>query len=175
MTAPIRYPENPFLDQMVIPVRGKQVRLTPLGKNDNVLVDTDTGETRGTHVTTYKKVDTESFVKLFTANIGLTFDLSSRGIKAFNVLMWAIQEQSMSKDTVYLDTHTREEFIKIHDSSAKPMRLSHSTFARGLLELSENKIIAKTLRQSVYWINPSFVFNGDRIAFTTLIERKQED
>ena len=51
----------------------------------------------GTHVTTFKRVDSEQFVKLFTANIGLTFDLSSAGIKAFNVLLWAVQKQAFAK------------------------------------------------------------------------------
>lgn len=31
------------------------------------------------------------------------------------------------------------------------------------------------MRKGFYFINPNFVFNGDRIAFTTLIERKQQD
>jgi len=31
------------------------------------------------------------------------------------------------------------------------------------------------MRKGRYYINPNFVFNGDRIAFTTLIERKQPD
>jgi hypothetical protein len=42
---------------------------------------------------------------------------------------------------------------------------------RGLAELEKARIIAKTLRQGRYFINPNFVFNGDRVAFTTLIER----
>ncbi|MCV5208286.1 hypothetical protein OFC00_25550, partial [Escherichia coli] len=77
-----RYKENPFLEGMVVPVKGKQVRLSRLGRDDNILVNQNTGEVQGTHVTTYKRVDSEQFVKLFTANIGLTFELSSAGIKA---------------------------------------------------------------------------------------------
>ncbi|WP_259272006.1 hypothetical protein [Klebsiella pneumoniae] len=38
--------------------------------------------------------------------------------------------------------------------------------------MEKAKIIAKTMRQGRYFINPNFVFNGDRIAFTTVIERK---
>lgn len=167
-----RFKTNPFLQDMVIPVKGRQVRLSSLGKDANVLVDQNTGEVRGTHVTTFKKVDGEQFVKLFTSNIALTFDLSAQGIKAFSVLMWAIQNKAMSKDEVYLDSHTREDFINAHEGGDKPLRLSQPTFARGLAELAKAQIIAKAIRQGCYWINPNFVFNGDRIAFTTLIERK---
>lgn len=166
-----RYKKNPFLENMVIPVKGKKVLLSSLGKDENVLVNQNTGEVRGTHVTTYKRVDGEQFVKLFTSNIALTFDLSAQGIKAFSVLMWAIQNKAISKDEVYLDTHTREDFIDAHEGNGKPLRLSQPTFARGLAELSKAQIIAKTIRPGCYWINPNFVFNGDRIAFTTLIER----
>ena len=126
-------------------------------------------------MTTYNRVDGEQFVKLFTANIALTFELSAQGIKAFTVLMWAIQHKALAKDEIYLDTHTREEFIEAHVEGKKPLRLSQPTFARGLSELTKAQIIAKTLRQGVYWINPNFVFNGDRIAFTTVIDKKRKN
>jgi hypothetical protein len=171
-----RYKSNPFLQNMVIPVKGRQVRLSSLSGGDgHVLVNQATGEAQGTHVTTYKLVDGEQFVKLFTANIALTFDLSAQGIKSLSVLMWAMQSKAISKDEVYLDTHIREDFIEAHDNSEKPLRLSQATFAKGLAELTKSQIIAKTVRQGVYWINPNFIFNGDRIAFTTLIERKKKD
>ncbi|MCV5713103.1 replication/maintenance protein RepL, partial [Escherichia coli] len=112
-------------------------------------------------------------VKLFTANIGLTFELSSAGIKAFGVLVWSVQNSALSKDEVDLDTLVLEAFLQCQVSASKqPLRLSLATFKRGLNELEKAKIIAKTMRQGRYFINPNFVFNGDRIAFTTVIERK---
>ncbi len=168
-----RYKENPFLEGMVVPVKGKQVRLSRLGRDDNILVNQNTGEVQGTHVTTYKRVDSEQFVKLFTANIGLTFELSSAGSKAFGVLVWSVQNSALSKDEVDLDTLVLEAFLQCQVSASKqPLRLSLATFKRGLNELEKAKIIAKTMRQGRYFINPNFVFNGDRIAFTTVIERK---
>ena len=168
-----RYKDNPFLEGMVVPVKGKQVRLSRLGRDDNILVNQNTGEVQGTHVTTYKRVDSEQFVKLFTANIGLTFELSSAGIKAFGVLVWSVQNSALSKDEVDLDTLVLEAFLQCQVSASKqPLRLSLATFKRGLNELEKAKIIAKTMRQGRYFINPNFVFNGDRIAFTTVIERK---
>ena len=50
-----------------------------------------------------------------------------------------------------------------------------ATFKRGINELEKASIIAKTLRKGRYYINPNFVFNGDRIDFTNLIERKAKD
>ena len=169
----VRYKTNPFLEGMTIPVKGKQVRLSKIGEDNNVLINQDTGEVHGTHVATFKRVDGEQFVKLFTANIALTFDLSSAGIKAFNVLMWAVQRSAISKDEVDFDNFVLEEFLEEYKDIDRPLRLSLATFKRGINELEKAQIVAKTIRQGRYFINPNFVFNGDRIAFTTVIERKE--
>lgn len=167
----VRYEENPFIEGMVVPVKGQRVQLSRLGRDDNILVNQSTGEVQGTHVTTYKRVDSEQFVKLFTANIALTFELGAAGIKAFSVLAWVLQDKSISKDLVPLDKFVLEDFLKSQQD--KKLALSLATFGRGLAELERAKIIAKHIRQGWYYINPNFVFNGDRIAFTTVIERKK--
>jgi hypothetical protein len=163
-----RYEKNPFIENMVIPIRDQQVKLSRLGKDRNVLVNPGTGEDLGTHLTTYKKVDGEQFVKLFTQNIALTFDLNSAGIKAFTILMWSVQHGAISKDQVDLDHLTLEDFLSAHPERS----LSQATMKRGLRDLEKAQILARTLRKGRYFINPNFVFNGDRIAFTTLLERK---
>jgi hypothetical protein len=169
----VRHITNPFLDNMVVPVKGKRVQLSRLGKDDNVLVNQATGELQGTHVTTFRQVDSEQFVKLFTANIALTFDLKAAGIKAFNVMMWAVQHRSLERDLVPLDRYVLEEFLALHKDRKPPVALSLPTFARGLAELEKAQIIAKNVRQGFYYINPNFCFNGDRIAFTTVIEKAE--
>lgn len=166
----IRYEENPFIEDMVVPIRGQRVQMSRVGRDDNVLVNQATGEVQGTHITTYKKVDSEQFIKLFTANIALTFELGSAGIKAFSVLAWILQDRSISKDLVPLDKFVLEDFLKAQSTK---LALSAPTFARGIAELEKAKIIAKHVRIGWYFINPNFVFNGDRIAFTTVIERKK--
>lgn len=169
-----RYKTNPFLEDMVIPVKGKTVRLSVLGKDDNILVNQSTGEVLGgTHVTSYKKVDGEQFIKLFTQNIALTFGLSSSGIKTFNVLLWVLQHKALAKDEVDFDALVLEDFIEAHKEDKPPLKLSLATFKRGITELENAKIIAKAERRGRYFINPNLVFNGDRLAFTTIIERKK--
>lgn len=170
-----RYKTNPFLEGMVVPVKGKQVKLSKLGRDENILINQSTGEVLGTHVTTYRRVDGEQFVKLFTANIGLTFDLSSAGIKAFGLLMWVVQHRALAKDEVDLDAFVLEDFVTAHKSKEPPLRISLATFKRGINELETAQIVAKTVRQGRYFINPNFVFNGDRIAFTTVIERTKRN
>lgn len=170
-----RYKTNPFIEQMVVPVKDKRVQISRLGRDDNILVNQATGEIMGTHVTTFKRVDADQFVKLFTANVAMTFDLTSAGIKTFSVLIWSVQHHALSKDEVDLDNFVLDDFISAHAENEPPVKLSLATFKRGLNELEKAKIIAKTIRQGRYYINPNFVFNGDRIAFTTLIERKKAE
>ena len=168
----VRYKENPFLEKMVVKAKSKQVSVSAMGRDDNILVNQTTGEVLGTHVVTYKKVDEAEFVKLFAANIALTFDLKSAGIKAFTVLIWAVQYKAIGKDIVALDSFTFDEFIEANEGQ---LTLSLATFKRGIVELEKAKIIAKTMRKGFYFINPNFVFNGNRIAFTTAIEKREKN
>lgn len=170
-----RYKSNPFLENMIVPVKGRQVKLSRLGKDNNILMNQSTGEFLGTHVTTYKQVDADQFFKIFTDNIAMTFDFTSARIKAFGVLLWAVQHHALSKDEVDLDSFILDAFISENNKENKKIRLSMATFKRGINELEKASIIAKTLRKGRYYINPNFVFNGDRIAFTNLIERKAKD
>lgn len=62
-------------------------------------------------------------------------------------------------------------FLENNDSS---ISLSLSTFKRGLNELEQAKIIAKTIKLGDYFINPNFLFNGNRIAFTTVLEKEEK-
>lgn len=166
-----RHKKNPFLEGMTLTVGSKSVTVSPMGSDNNVLVNQVTGEVTGTHIVARKRVDSEKFVKTFSNYMAFTFDLSKAGNKALQIVMWAVLNHAMSKDTVSLDKYTWEDFMEKHQHLEPPLKLSYPTFARGLAELERSKMIAKTIRAGVYFINPTCVFNGDRIAFTTLLER----
>jgi hypothetical protein len=168
----IRFKTNPFLEELVINKKSRQVKVSNgLGKDDNVLMNQSTGEVRATSVVTYKSVDDAEFIKIFSANIALIFDLNKAGYKVLTLLVWAVQKHAIGRDIVRLNAFTLEDFLKDHDVKA----FSKPVFKRGLTELEDAKIIAKTLQAGDYFINPSFIFNGDRIAFTQVIERKKSE
>lgn len=178
-TKTTRYKSNPFIENMIIPVGSKSVTISALGKDDNILVNQKTGEIHGTHVVARKRVDADKFIKTFADYMAYTFDLTRAGNKTLRVVMWAMQEHAVGRDTVMLDRYTHEAFLTAHgfsgsESSDKIPALSYPTFTRGLAELERSKIIAKTIRAGTYFINPSCMFNGDRVAFTTIIERGTE-
>lgn len=171
----IRHKSNPFIDDMMIPVGNKNVRISKLGKDENILINQATGEVTGTHVVAHKRVDKEKFVKTFADYMAFTFDLTRAGNKALRVVMWALKEQAIGKDTVVLDKYTHEQFFESHKHIKPPLVLSYPTFTRGLKELETASIIAKTIRAGTYFINPNCIFNGDRVAFSTVIERSPEE
>jgi len=170
-TKQVRYETSPFLDTLTVNRKSKTVTVSPMGKGEDVLVNQSTGEIKGTSVTTFKTVDDATFVKLFTQNIALTFDLTAAGLKALNVLIYAVQYTAINKDEVFLDSRTLRSFF---NANPNVKVITTRTFFNGLSSLENAKIIAKSKRQGIYFINPSFMFNGDRIAFTTILQRKRK-
>nr|MCD4355936.1 replication/maintenance protein RepL [Escherichia coli] len=93
------------------------------------------------------------------------FELTQAGQKALFVLFWAVQNKT-NNDLVLLDQYTLNDFI----NENKGLSMSLPTFKRGLGELVKSQILAMNKRKGFYYINPNFVFNGDRVAFTTVLE-----
>lgn len=170
-----RYEVNPFVEGMEMQVGSKSVRISTMGKDDNILVNQSTGEVTGTHVVARKTLDKTKFVKVFADYMAFTFDLTRSGNKALRVVMWAAKQYAIGRDKVDLGKYTYESFVEFYAGSEPPLVLSYSTFTRGLAELEKAKIIAKTIRQGHYFLNPNCLFNGDRIAFSTVLERAPED
>lgn len=164
-----RHKVNPFTKELMIPLKNKQVKISPLGKDDNIIVSQSTGEVLGgTHVITYKRVDQSQFIKLFTENIKLAFDLTQAGQKTLYILFWTLQQSGINKDLVTLDQYTLQAFLDKHID----LKISLSTYWRGLRELVKSQILAMGFRKGDYFINPNFIFNGNRIAFTTVVEKE---
>jgi hypothetical protein len=170
-----RYKTNPFINGMEMVVGSKSVQISTLGRDDNILINQATGEVHGTHVIARKRVDRTKFVKTFADYMAFTFDLTKAGNKSLRVVMWATKQYAIGSDRVDLGKFTHEAFMEYYADSEPPLVLSYSTFTRGLAELERAKIIAKTTRVGHYFINPNCIFNGDRVAFTTLIEREAEE
>lgn len=175
MSKIVRHKENPFTEGMRMTVGSKSIRVSSLGKDDNILVNQVTGEVSGTHVVARKRVDKTKFVKTFSDYMAFTFDLTKAGNKALRVVMWATKQYAVGKDKVDLGRYTYDEFLEYYADSEPPLVLSYPTYTRGLAELEKAKIIAKTMRTGHYFLNPDCLFNGDRVAFSTVIEVAAEE
>lgn len=167
----VRFEKNPFLPNLSVKTKNQHIRVSKIEqeKDENILINPDTGEVAYTHMVTYKEVDKEEFVKVFTRNIGMMFNLKPKGIKVLNILMFAVQNYALGKDKVKFDKFTLEEFKK-----STNLKIEIQTFQKGINELIDNQIVARTKEQGYYFINPNFIFNGDRFAFTTAFKKKKE-
>jgi hypothetical protein len=168
----IRFEENPFMNELVVTTKTKQVRVTNgMGKEDNVVISPSTGEIQATNVVTYKQVDAEVFVKKFLVGMTATFDLNKAGNKALHVLYWVMQKTAINKDLVQLNKYVYEDFQAEYDFKA----FSMPVFNRGLKEIEAAKIIAKSKQRGFYYINPAIAWNGDRYSFTQAWELEKSD
>lgn len=153
----MKYRTNPFLPSMP-QTRNRRVKLYQRGDMTMALFKAETGELLENHIGGFwegYEVDGARFIKLFVNGVKALAELSSPGTKVFEVLYRKMQE-AIEKDQVYMS------FLAINQSET-PM--SETTYWRGMNELIEKKFLATSHLPSIYWINPDFVWNGDRISF----------
>ena len=145
------YAENPFMME----VQTKTRRVT--NKRGDMMLVSNEGEVVA-NVADFleaEEVDATKFVKLFVRGVKALKELTSAGAKVFEVLYLRVQE-NMGKDQIYM------AFAAV-DQALTPM--SNPTYDRGMRELLKKEFIAATPMQGIYWLNLSFVWNGDRLAF----------
>jgi hypothetical protein len=146
------YAENPFMKGLVVPTRTKKYSNTSGEKM--MLVSQDTGEIRPAGFWTAKKVDEEQFIKLFAKGVKAFADLTNAGVKVFELLYIEIQK-NINQDKIYLS----------FDQSFEEKGLSERSYYRGLNELIEKNFIASTVKVGWYFVNPQYLWNGDRLVF----------
>lgn len=167
----IKYKENPFTQSLTVKTRSKTVTIQASDRmnTEYAIVNQDTQEIKSTHIATYKQVDDDQFIKLFTQNISMVFDLKQAARKTLDMIMHVMQKTAISKDEVYIDDNVRAEFTE-----QLSLKLSKTTMYRGLSDLESANIIAKSIRTNIYFLNPNIIFNGDRLILTQAIERRKK-
>ena len=107
------------------------------------------------------------FVKLMTDSIHRLARLNSAGNKLFWIMAGSVSQESKDKDYCYLGLEHCQSMAK-----SAGLTLSKPTYYKGIDDLCENNIIAKSTRHSIYWLNISVLFNGN---FTNLPKIKERD
>jgi hypothetical protein len=151
-----QYTENPFLKNALITTKTKTKRMLNK-KGDMMITSRDSGEII-TPIAGFwhaEQVDNTKFVKLYINGVKAFKDLTSAGTKVFEILYLAIQK-GIGKDVIWLS------FTEI-DQIVTPM--AKATFMRGMRELIEKGFIAESITQNKYFINPDYIWNGDRLTF----------
>jgi hypothetical protein len=149
------YAKNPFWDPYSVDIGQKKVTIA-----GGFIAQPETGETThhaGIHRVEF--VDEDKFIKLFTQNLRVFFDLSPASQKVLQCVLHTLQE-SPNKDGIFLPWFTVEDYGKLHS-----MKISRATFHRALREMLEKGFLAESEHASFYWINPHLFFNGNRMMF----------
>lgn len=103
----------------------------------------------------YKEVSKEKFCQLFLSGVRQLTELSSAGVRAFAILYQELQT-NIGKDLIYMS------FASVDQTTNK---MGLTTYNRGMQELRTKGFIAPSVRQGWFWINPNYIYNGDRMRF----------
>ncbi len=158
------YQKNPFMEDKYPMVVTKTKRIT--NNRGGLMVKSNSGETVAQIAGFWhaEEVDSTKFVKLYINGVKAFSDLSSRGTKVFELMYYEIQN-NIGKDKIYLNFSTIDQEIT---------KISRTTFYDGLNELVEKKFLAPTETQNWFWLNPDYVWNGDRLSFVKTYVKKQD-
>ena len=155
----VLHTENPFMAGANVATRTRRVTNK---RGDMMLVSRGTGEVQSNIAGFWEseEVDSTKFLKLFVNGVRALAELSNPGARVFELLYIEMQN-NVGKDQVYLSFTGIEEETKI----------SRATFKRGMAELIDKKFLAAMPAVGWYWVNPDFIWNGDRLAFVKEYKR----
>lgn len=156
----LRHKKNPFiagLDTAVVP----GVRYIADAENSRFMVVSDSGKSIAqAGFWEYKKVDKAQFLKLYLGGVKLFKQLSTAGSKVFEILYYVVMDNH-DKDRIYLAYD--KQFMERY-------QISDRHWLRGIAELLEKGFIAKTSAKHFYYLNPDYIWNGDRLNFISRIQ-----
>jgi hypothetical protein len=157
------YTSNPFISEIGQKITVNQRRKSKGDLAEVVLLSTNTGEINGSlSVIKVENYEKEQFVKVFVKNLELFFSLNQ---PATRVLMYIFYRLEAGKDYILFDM---EEALKYTKYSSK------NSVTQGLSCLIESKLLARSKKNYLYYINPLVFFNGDRVNFVKQIRMKEK-
>lgn len=154
-----RYRENPWVEKAAIQtVVGNRIITAKGDTNKRFIVSPETGEIEGlTGFYTRQEVDKTHFMKLYADGIRALTGLSTAGMKVFILVYDKVtSNEGFNKDTIMLN------YEMLSDEERKEFGLR--TFQRGITDLIKHEFLAETMQTGVYFINPTFMYNGNRLA-----------
>lgn len=144
---------NPFRGQLMKEVKLSTERAV-MGTKIVDFIDEDSGEVRSSELRYMgheKIVDRTTFMKLYISNLDVFFDFSKTAQK---VLKYFIGVLKRDRDDVNFDL---SQCIELSGLRGK------SSVYKGIAELLQKGVIAKGPNETTYFINPSVIFNGNRL------------
>lgn len=149
-----KHQTNPFGDQLLerLGEHTSQRNVVIVNKDEREQVGLfspktgEVGRMADKAIVTRKLVDNDVFAKVYVYGLQPILSLSVIGR---TVMTYVIEHLKPNSDTIYIDTN---DFDK-----------SKQRVYAGILELCNKEILAKTSRPGEYYINPTYVTNGNRL------------
>ena len=160
--------ENPFLKQAVEQINNniqKKYRSATNTGEKAILraYDDRTGEELGhTSFIRQIEVDEAKFAKLYLSQLTAFFDLKESAMRVF---AYFLENLHPGADVVLFIPDKVLEYTKY--KTLKPVY-------KGLGQLIEAEVIARGPSDSIYYINPMVIFNGNRITFAKSYIKKKK-
>lgn len=157
------YTDNPFVEGMLTEVQSvkKNQFLRSSDRKSVQMIVNDSGEVTGHSVFMRTiEVDEDQFTKLYISQLAALWELPRQSLR---VIGYILKNLRPNDDKIYFDM---EECMKYCD-----YKTDVSVF-QGLLGLVKAKIIARSNKSYMYYINPLIVFNGSRVTFATTYRKK---
>jgi hypothetical protein len=159
--------KNPFMEQAIEEIKGHVVKkyrsATNTGEKAILKAVDDNGELLGhTSFVRNIEVDEAQFTKIYLSNFSAFHDLGKQAIRIFGYIMTKLVPK-------------QDLFIFLLDEALDYTEyVTKGPVYKGLGELVEAGIIARGPSDTLYYINPMVVFNGDRITFAKTYVKKQK-
>lgn len=164
-----RYEENPFVEKAIQDIENhKTKKYRKINARGNltkeaaqVVVNRDGEVTAFGVFMQYVEVDEKQFAKIYISQMAVFWELNKAGQK---VLLFILSKLKPNNDTVVFNL---EECVKYTGYKHK------KNVIEGLANLMSKEVIAKSIYENNYFINPMITFNGDRITYAkTYIKKK---
>lgn len=152
--------ENPFMKQTLVQVGDFLTtrRITATNQDESSIavgVDPKTGEVLGhTLFARTKVVDSETFCKVYKIGFSAFADMTTSSMKVFQYILGLVRP-------------TSDEFVMTSEEVCTATGYTKMTIYRALGALCTKGIIARGKSDTHYFINPMYIFNGDRVTFMT--------
>lgn len=138
--------KNPFLQSV-------RLKVFILESKFHVIDTKDVNTVKST-LNTQQEFEKDPFIKLYSERnfMNVFKNTSDTASKLFLYIAYTLEKNS---DVIYINAEKAMEFVGIK---------SPTTYYKYVQELIDNAIITRK-SNSEYWINPLFLFNGNRIEF----------
>lgn len=148
---------NPFLEKVSSYRRG--IKRTVV-KSNKALLDLETGEIEGVaEIVQQVQVDSEQFVKLYTADLKKFFSLTPKSQRILQIVLLQVQKHK-DADSIMLNVPVMVDFFETRNENP-PAR---QTFYLAVEEMISKGFLARSAFSSdMFYINPAIFFNGDRV------------